>query len=124
MAVLFAARVASVLWHAMQGNTSNLLAHLRTTHGKIHADVKAAMKGSKTADQKSVASASQWTLVETMTNSQKYERKGKKWKEITVTHCIAKDTLPIYSVEKLGFNPMTGTAAHFCHPQSRPFDAT
>ena len=27
-------------WH---GNTSNLLAHLRTSHAKIHADVKAAM---------------------------------------------------------------------------------
>ena len=28
---------------ARHGNTSNLLAHLRTSHAKIHADVKAAM---------------------------------------------------------------------------------
>ena len=45
------------------------------------------------------------TLAETITNSQRYERKGKKWKELTdaITFFIAKDVLPISSVEKPGF---------------------
>ena len=36
----FAARRRHVM--ARHGNTSNLLAHLRTSHAKIHSDVKAA----------------------------------------------------------------------------------
>ena len=39
---------------------------------------------------------------------QKYEQKGKKWKELTdsITHCIAKDCLPISVVEGVGFKKM------------------
>ena len=44
---------------ARQGNTSNLLAHLRTTHGKLHADVLAMkQKGGKTVMQRSRSVAS------------------------------------------------------------------
>ena len=40
--------------------------------------------------------------------SAKYERSSKKWKELTdsVTLCLAKDMIPIYSVEKEGFREM------------------
>ena len=40
--------------------------------------------------------------------SQKYDRKGKKWQQLTnkVTRCIAKDMLPISIVEKPGFKQM------------------
>ena len=45
------------------------------------------------------------TLAEAVANSQRYERKGKKWKELTdtITYFIAKDALPNYTVEKPGF---------------------
>ena len=89
---------------AKQGNTSNLLTHLRIYHSKLHSEVKAAMtKGSKPPAQTTLAN--QPTLAEAVENSQKYERKGKKWRDLTdaVTYCIGKDSLPVYSVEKPGF---------------------
>ena len=53
----------------------------------------------------------QSTLKETLERGQKYERKGKKWKELTdaVTYYIAKDSLPVYSVEKPGFKRLLNT---------------
>ena len=85
-------------------NTSNLLVHLRTSHSKIHADVKAAMS-SKTPVQRTVMNIKQPTLAETIGNSQSYEWKGTKWKELTdvITFFVARDTLPIYTIEKSGF---------------------
>ena len=43
-----------------------------------------------------------------MKKSQKYEKKGKRWKELTdsVKFCIAKDSLLICIVEKPGFSQM------------------
>jgi len=88
------------------GNTSNLIAHLRTTHSNLHSEVKAAMKESQIAIGSSSSSsrkrsADQLSLPEV----QRYERKGKKWKELTdaVMFYIAKDCLPLYTVEKPGF---------------------
>ena len=94
---------------AKQGNTSNLLSHLRNYHSKLYLEVKAAMaKGSKPPPPTGMA---QPTLAETVENSQKYERKGKKWKDLTeaVTYSICKDSLPIYSVEKPGFKRLLQT---------------
>ena len=89
---------------ARHSNTSNLLSHLRTNHAKIHADVKAAMSAKGPA-RRTVVDVRQSTLAEAVANSQRYERKGKKWKELTdaITYFIAKDALPIYTVEKPGF---------------------
>ena len=87
---------------ARKGNTLNLLAHLWTTHGKLRADVKAAIKGKQESSPKECGISQSANAGRNRTNSQKYERNRKQWKEITdaVTHYIAKDTLPIYSVEK------------------------
>ena len=100
---------------AKHGNTSNLLAHLQTNHPALHTQVKAAMDGkskqpSRTATPAPAAS-SQPTLQETLTTAQAYERKGVKWKELTdtVTYFIAKDSLPIYTVEKSGFKHLLRT---------------
>ena len=100
---------------AKHGNTSNLLAHLRTNHPALHTQVKAAMDGkskqpSRTATPAPAAS-SQPTLQETLTTAQAYERKGAKWKELTdaVTYFITKDSLPIYTVEKSGFKRLLRT---------------
>jgi len=66
---------------ARNGNTSNLLAHLKANHAKIHSEVKAAMSNKvKTSVQKTTPAPvnSQPTLAESITKSQRYERKGKK----------------------------------------------
>ena len=51
------------------------------------------------------------SLEEIVAKTQKYEKKGKRWKELTdvVTYCIAKDSLPLYSVEKPGFKKLLST---------------
>ena len=52
--------------------------------------------------------ASQPTLLEVLEKSQPYERRGKRHAESTnaVTYCIAKDSLPIQTVERPGFSAM------------------
>ena len=47
----------------------------------------------------------QSTIKDSLKRSKKYDRKSKKWKEITddITYLICKDSLPIYTVEKPGF---------------------
>ena len=97
---------------AKQGNTSNFLAYLKTSHPSIYVEANSAMdaKGKRpTRDSAPVPTPSQLTLVQLTTASQKYEQKGRKWKEFTnaVTYYIAyKDSLPIYMVEKSGFQRM------------------
>ncbi|KAI2649305.1 Zinc finger BED domain-containing protein 4 [Labeo rohita] len=50
----------------------------------------------------------QTTLPESFTNCVPYDKNGARWKAITeaITFYIATDMLPIYSVEKRGFNHM------------------
>ncbi len=40
--------------------------------------------------------------------AQVYDQKGKKWQKLTdsVTHCLSKDMLPIYSIKKEGFRQL------------------
>ncbi len=69
------------------GNTSNLLAHLRTTHSNLHLQVKEAMVKESLATLGASTSrkrpADQLSLAESVDRVQRYERKGKKWKELT-----------------------------------------
>ena len=64
------------------GNTSNLLSHLKTNHPNLYQE---AMKSGKIPQIKPTTSlpVSQSTIQETIEHAQKYERKGKKWKELT-----------------------------------------
>ena len=100
---------------AKHGNTSNLLAHLRTNHPALHSQVKAAKdtKGKHPAPKATPVptTSSQLTLQESITMVQAYERKGAKWKELTdaVTYFIAKDSLPVYKVEKSCFKQLMKT---------------
>ena len=98
---------------AKYGNTSNLLSHLKTHHPGVYQE---AMKSGKTPRSKTTTSATllpvaQSTIQESVERAQKYERKGKKWKELTdsITYCIAKDCLPINIVEGAGCKKMINT---------------
>ena len=99
---------------AKNRNTSNLLAHLRTHHLTSYSEVNKAMKCKHPCrSSKSCCGmlVGQSTMEESLARTQKYDHKGKKWKEITdaITYCIAKDSLPIYTVEKRGFRRLTQT---------------
>ena len=89
------------------GNISNLMSHLKTNHPSLYQE---AMKSRKTPWIKSTTlpPVAQSTIQESIECAQKYEQKGKKWKELTdsITHCITKDCLPINVVEGDGFKKM------------------
>lgn len=97
---------------AKHGNTSNLIAHLWTNHPTVHSQLKAAMdaKGKQSSRNATPmpTKSSQLSLQESITLGHVYERKGTKWKELTeaVTYFIAKECLPIHTVEKNGFKQL------------------
>ena len=86
-------------------NTSNLFSHLRYHHPAEYNMVRAPARSRSTAG---VSPAMQSTIVDSLVLATKYARNSKRWKELTdaITHCIAKDMLPIYTVEKSGFRQM------------------
>ena len=72
----------------------------------------ACVRQSQTSNEESSwsskTSSSHVTIKEALEKGKKYQRHGKKWEELTdsVTYCLAKDKLPMYSVEKEGFRKM------------------
>lgn len=79
------------------GNTSNLLAHFKTSHTSIYIEVKSAMEAkSKRPAWESAPvpapAASQLTLVQSMPASQKYERKipfqSTRWRKVVLSACM------------------------------------
>jgi len=95
---------------ARGGNTSNLFSHLKNHHAKEHASIEKQKKKGKSAEENSDSSGKheQITLSEAVERSQPYTRSGRRWKEITesVTHYMAKEIIPVYTVEKPGFRKM------------------
>lgn len=94
---------------AKGGNTSNLFKHLEVNHPEEYGKIKSSTskgKGTSTVPQP-VHERSTGKQV-TLTSFSKYNREEKKWKTLTdkVTFCLAKDIMPIYSVEKRGFKEM------------------
>ena len=57
---------------------------------------------------KPTTSCGQITIDVAMSKGEKYPRSSKRWQQLTdsVTHCLAKDMMPIYSVDKPGFRQM------------------
>ena len=101
-------RVCRIPVRAKNGNTSNLFSHIKNKHCSIYKDLMSLMDTEdkrRSMSMSSVAVTSQPTLNEVVHKSQQYEKNGKQWTRLTaaVTHCIAKDALPIYIVEKAGF---------------------
>ena len=89
---------------AKQGNTSNLLSHLRTRHSKLYSEVSMAMKRGKSSSQTG-KEPTQASLEQDRQIADSYEKTGKRWKELTesVTYFLAKDNQAMYTVEKPGF---------------------
>ena len=80
-------------------NTSNLFAH------------QLIKKAKPSTKQKQPEERSTPTITESLMRAQPYARTSKKWQRLTesVAFCLAKDSLPLYSVEKPGFRRMVHT---------------
>ena len=98
---------------AKNGNTSNLISHLKVNHSRIYSEFQDAMKKNKASASTSSdhVTQSQIKIQTSMEKCQLYEKKGKKWNELTasVTNYIAKEATPIRTVEKQGFKAMLKT---------------
>ena len=88
------------------GNTSNLLTHLKRHHPKKYAELIQAQK--KKSEKGSKVTEGQTKLKAVDQSVAKYGRGSKKWQELTdsVSYCIAKDMMPICTVEKQGFKAL------------------
>jgi len=98
---------------ATHRNTSNLFTYLRRKHPLLYAQVNDKRNCQKPSGSKAKPSRSkdQPAIEHAFTQSQKYNRKSKKWEQLTsvVTRCVAKDMLPMAIVKKPGFKRMLGT---------------
>ena len=93
-----------------RGNTSNLFSHLKVHHEKEHASIEKSKKKKTSAANKedSHDSGKQITLDEAIERTKPYTHGSHQWKEITesVMHFMAKEMIPINTVEKPGFRSM------------------
>lgn len=96
---------------AKGGNTSNLFSHLEKKYPTEYAAIKSGIRASTEASSSRPSDNRQRTIVEAVAANQKYSRSSKRWQQLTnsVTHCLAKDMMPIYSIEKPGFKKMLQT---------------
>ncbi|XDV39812.1 hypothetical protein PO909_008999 [Leuciscus waleckii] len=86
-------------------STTNLFQHLRNKHREEWEKCSRLRSENGTS---STPAKKQTTFPESFTNCVPYDKNGARWKAITeaITFYIATDMLPIYSVEKRGFNHM------------------
>lgn len=103
-------RMCSAPVSAKGGNTSNLFSHLENNHETEYANVSAGRSSNKKKNSRP-RDPRQHTITEAVASRQMYSRSSKRWQQLTdsVTNCLAKDMMPIYSVEKPGFKKMLET---------------
>ncbi|XP_073727057.1 E3 SUMO-protein ligase ZBED1-like [Misgurnus anguillicaudatus] len=90
-------------------STTNLFQHLKRRHAaEWEKCCLLRKKNHSSGVSASTPFAKQTTLPQSFSNSLPYEKSGARWKAITeaITLYIAMDMLPVYSVEKRGFNNM------------------
>ncbi|XP_063742293.1 E3 SUMO-protein ligase ZBED1-like [Eleginops maclovinus] len=96
------------------GNTSNLLHHLSRKHVVEYQEcmkLRSAPSTSAGNTGKAKEKSSQMTLRDAFARGTAYDKKSKRWVEITnsITIHIAKDMVPLSTVEKEGFTKMIHT---------------
>ena len=99
------------------GNTSNLYSHIRTTHPIVHKDLQAEKaekpptKSRKSEQQDSEDSTGQMTVKECLGKGKKLSKDSWEFKELTrsVSECLAKEMLPLNTVDRAGFRAMLHT---------------
>lgn len=95
---------------AKHGNTTNLFQQLRQRHAVEWQECVALRDADASSSHKAPAKK-QVTLAAAFSTVIPYDKKGPRWQAITdaVTYYIAKDMVPIYTVEKNGFIKMLQT---------------
>lgn len=90
---------------APQGNTTNLYQHLKRHH-KVQYD-EAAVQGKRSESRPKM----QTSITDTLHNATPYPHNSSRSKEITeaIAYHLAKDMVPIYNVERDGFQKMIHT---------------
>ena len=88
------------------GNTSNLFSDLKNHHPKKYSELKAG--NTELPIRGKEKQVYQPKITDALSSVQKYTQNSKCWKHLTdaVTRGIAKDMMPVYSVEKPGFRQM------------------
>ena len=88
---------------AKGSNTTNLFQHLHEHHPSEYAEI--ASKSTTTAQRGESSKTMQPTILDTLSNSTKYGSDSAQAKQLNkaVTYFIAKDAMPLYTVEKPGF---------------------
>ena len=89
-------------------NTSNLYSHLKYKHPTEYLEVKPQFKRLSSTSSDISSSTSQVSIVDAFEKCKVLSTTSKEHKELTdaVTHCLGKDGLPIYTVERKGFVEM------------------
>ena len=89
---------------ASGGNTSNLQRHLRDHHPAKAQEVEKQIP----KRQQPATPQGQPSISQAFSKMQKYERGGKQWQKLTnsITNCLAKDMMSLYTVEKSGFKQL------------------
>ena len=100
-------RICDVVVRTKGGSTTNLYTHLKKHHLLKYSETCNSSKGRN----KSSSSSTQPSIQEAFSKSVSYQKHTRKWEQLTntVTYCLCKDMLPIYSVEKKGFRDMLKT---------------
>lgn len=90
---------------AKGSNTTNLFQHLREHHPLVFAELAPPQSSKSKSTAEAEPSSKQATLAETISRSAKYLSDSAQAKELNraVTYYIAKDSIPISTVEKPGF---------------------
>ena len=98
-------RLCETTVQAKGSSTTNLFTHLKKHHPLKHSEL---LQSTKKSSKPSTSTQAQPTITEAMEKARTYQRHSKKWQQLTdsVTYCLTKDMMPLYSVEKEGFRKM------------------
>jgi len=96
---------------AKGGNTSNLKSHLRIHHPLHYAEIQKNVPDEKDKASSKPIDKGQPTITSALVTVKKYDHSSKKWRELTdsVTYFLAKDMLPVCTVEKESFQKLVRT---------------
>ena len=104
-------------------NTSNLLSHLKTTHPSVYVQVKPAASNGPSTSSLAKRTGGQQSLAASFSKGTLYARGSKKWQTLTtaVTHCIAKEMMPLSVIDKSAFREMLKAFDPQYEPPSRKY---
>lgn len=87
------------------GNTTNLRSHLEHHHKDLFQEFLNKLNDSQAPKKASGKKVTQTSVQQSFASVTPYEKTSKRYKEITeaITYCLAKDMMPMRTVEKPGF---------------------